>query len=226
MIRALIFDFDGLSVDTEGAVLKSWPELYRSFDCDLPLDLWLAGIGTSEWELDPLAELERRANRRFERTAAGARQRQRETELILELQALPGVQEYLQAARGLGLQVALASSASCAWVTGHLSRLGLQTYFDVILGSDDVSRTKPSPELFQSALEAMRVSAAEAIVFEDSLNGVLAARQAGIFCVAVPNGVTRHMPLDQADLRLASLAEISLEELLAIVEKSCRGAAE
>jgi HAD superfamily hydrolase (TIGR01509 family) len=222
MIRALIFDFDGLIVDTEGAIFQSWQELYQSYDCELPLDLWLTGIGTTDWDVDPLAELELRAGCTLDRATVAPRRRQREAELITELPLLPGVREYLQDARRLGLQVALASSAPCTWSTGHLARLGVKEYFDLILGRDDVTRTKPSPELFLAALETLEVSAAEAIVFEDSLNGLLAARQAGIFCVAVPNGVTRHLPLEQADLRIDSLAELPLEKLLSEVNGRAR----
>jgi beta-phosphoglucomutase-like phosphatase (HAD superfamily) len=91
MIRALIFDFDGLIVDTEGAIYQSWQELYQSYGCDLPMDLWLTGIGTSDWDLDPLAELEARARCNLDRVAIGIQRRMRGAELITRLPLLPGV---------------------------------------------------------------------------------------------------------------------------------------
>jgi HAD superfamily hydrolase (TIGR01509 family) len=223
MIRALIFDFDGLILDTEVPIYQSWRELYLSHGCHLSLDLWLEYVGTSEGFFDPLADLERLTACRLDREAVERARRQRETELIAHQQALPGVEVYLYSARRLGLKVALASSASCDWVSRHLERLGLLDRFDSILGRDDVTCTKPSPELFLSALDRLAVKANEAVVFEDSLHGVLAARQAGIFCVAVPNAVTRHLPLDQADFQLNSLADLSLERLLEMVNQRVDG---
>ncbi len=81
-------------------------------------------------------------------------------------------------------------------------------------GRDDVRQSKPDPELYLNALEKLGVSNTQAIVFEDSPNGILAAHRAGLFCVAVPNPVTRRLPLDGADLRLESLADLPLEQLL------------
>jgi HAD superfamily hydrolase (TIGR01509 family) len=219
MIRALIFDFDGLILDTEVPVYQSWQELCLSHGCDLSLDLWLDYVGTNEGYFDPLADLERQLACLLDRETVGEARRKRETELIAQQQAMPGVEEYLSSARRLGLKVALASSASCDWVTGHLERLGILERFDSILARDDVTCTKPSPELFLAALESLEVNAGEAIVFEDSLHGVRAARQAGIFCVAVPNAVTRHLPLDRADFQLNSLSDLSLEGLLEIVNQ-------
>jgi HAD superfamily hydrolase (TIGR01509 family) len=217
MIRALIFDFDGLILDTEVPVYQSWQELYLSHGCDLALDHWLDYVGTNEGYFDPLADLERQLACSLDRETVGEARRKRETELIAQQRAMPGVEEYLSSARRLGLKIAIASSASCKWVTSHLERLGLLERFDNITARDDVTRTKPNPDLFLTALESLEVKAAEAIVFEDSLHGIRAARQAGIYCVAVPNAVTRHLPLNKADFQLNSLADLSLEELLKIV---------
>lgn len=219
MIRALIFDFDGLILETEEPIYRSWQELYKAHGCNLAYETWAKIIGTADYAFEPLAELERQAGRELDREQLANRQRQREMDLILQQPVMPGVVEYLRTAKQLGLKIGLASSSTCQWVTDHLARLGLLSYFDSIYGSDDVDQTKPDPELYLCVLDDLSVEPQEAIVFEDSPNGVLAARQAGIFCVAIPNAMTRDLPLDKADMRLESLAEISLQELIRIVER-------
>jgi HAD superfamily hydrolase (TIGR01509 family) len=133
---------------------------------------------------------------------------------------LPGVEQLLRDAYDLGLKIGLASSSSCDWVQMHLSRLDLIKFFDCIYGKDDVRITKPDPELYESVLQALGARPDEAIVFEDSPNGILAAKRAGIFCVAVPNHLTQQLQLDQADLRLDSLADLSLQEILLAHQRS------
>ena len=117
----------------------------------------------------------------------------------------------------MGLKVALASSSACSWATGHLSRLGFIQYFDAILAGDDVVHTKPDPALFLAALATLELASEEAIVFEDSAHGILAARHAGLFCVAVPTELTRRTDLSLADLQIESMAEIPLGQLLELV---------
>ena len=214
MIRALIFDFDGLVLDTETPIYQSYQEIYRSLGVELSFERWAQGIGTTDASYDPFDDLEALLDGAVDRASLQARQRQREAELIAAQPVRPGVVDYLKDARRLGLKIGMASSSSCAWITGHLSRLGLLEYFDCVQGRDDVQRSKPDPELYLSALEKLGVSNTQAIVFEDSPNGILAARRAGLFCVAVPNPVTLRMPLDGADLRLESLADLPLEALL------------
>jgi HAD superfamily hydrolase (TIGR01509 family) len=125
------------------------------------------------------------------------------------------VEQYLQDARRLGLKIGLASSSSCAWVTGHLRRLGLLDYFDCICARDDVRLTKPDPQLYTLAASRLEVDPGEAVAIEDSPNGILAAKRAGLHCLAVPNELTRQLSLDQADLCVESLADFPLEKLLA-----------
>jgi beta-phosphoglucomutase-like phosphatase (HAD superfamily) len=101
-------------------------------------------------------------------------------------------------------------------VDAHLARLGLADRFDAVICGDDVppGRTKPHSDLFLKALDALGVKADEAIVFEDSPNGVTAARAAGILVVSVPNPITALLKTDGVNLTLNSLAQISLQELL------------
>lgn len=213
-IAGLIFDFDGLIVDTEGPIFQSWQELYHSFGFELSQEKWGGIIGTAEPDFDPVQELNHLVGHPIDWQTVEPARRERELALIYQQPARPGVLKILQAAKGRKLKVGLASSSTCDWVTGHLTRLGLIQYFDCILASDDVQRTKPNPELFLSALVCLKLSANQAVVFEDSPNGILAAKRAGIFAVAVPIPLTRGLPLDMADLCLNSLADLTLDGIL------------
>jgi len=136
---------------------------------------------------------------------------------------LPGVKQYLKDAKQLDLKIGLATSSTHAWVTGHLTRLGLIDYFDCIQSRDDVRRVKPTPEVYQNVINKLAVHPNEAIAFEDSPNGIKAAKSAGLFCVAVPNDMTRNLNLNQADLILSSLLDMPLSEVIARVENNHRG---
>ncbi|HEX7557195.1 MAG TPA: HAD-IA family hydrolase, partial [Leptolinea sp.] len=138
---------------------------------------------------------------------------------IMKLKALPGVERLMITARDNGIKMALASNSSTDWVWCNLSRLGLAKYFDTICGGDEVAALKPDPEIFQLALSELNVSPDEAIVFEDSPNGITAANKAGIFCVAIPNPISERLSIVHANLVLNSLEEISFEELLAAPER-------
>ena len=133
---------------------------------------------------------------------------------------LPGVAEYLQDAGDRGLKLAVASSSNLAWVEGHLARLGLLSRFEHLLCSDHVSRTKPDPELYLAALDRMGLAPGEAIAFEDSRHGLHAARAAGLFTVAVPTSLTASLDLSAASLKLGSLSEMPLTEVIALAESA------
>jgi len=114
----------------------------------------------------------------------------------------------------LDLKVAIASSSEKSWVVSHLERLGIHQFFDFIHTVDETKIPKPDPALYLLALESLKAGPNEVIAFEDSTNGVSAAKTAGIFCVAIPNPTTKSLPLDQADLILESLAHLPLSQLL------------
>lgn len=219
MIKALVFDFDGLILETETPIFQSWQEIYQAYGCELSLEEWLANVGTAEETFDPVASLEQRSGYPLDRGQTLIRQQRREQELIQHQPVMPGVREYLESARQLGLSVGLASSSTCDWVVGHLERLGLIRYFDAIAASDDVALTKPDPALYWTAVEWLGVAPREAVAFEDSLNGLLAAKRAGLHCVVVPNALTHQLNLQEADIRLGSLVEMPLADLLTSLEQ-------
>lgn len=212
-IRAIIFDFDGLILDTEGPEYQSWTEMYQEHGCELDLETWAVCVGTAN-VFDPYAELERRYGQPIDRERVRALRRQRNDELIALESVRPGITDYLIEGRRLGLKLGVASSSTRSWVGGHLERLGIIDNFHCLRCVDDVKQAKPDPELYLAALDALGVAAHEAIAIEDSPNGILAANRAGIYCVAVPNALTSQLPLDHADLRLASLTDLPLAQLL------------
>src|SRR4029077_14186613 len=139
----------------------------------------------------------------------------RRTELIQAQQVLPGVLQLIDSARAAGLKIGLASSSTGDWVSGHLARLGILDRFDCLRCRDDVVNAKPQTDLYLAVLDCLRMSTSEAIAIEDSPNGVTAAKQAGLKCVAIPNPITARLDLSQADLVIGSLARITLSTLLA-----------
>lgn len=214
MLKALIFDFDGLMLDTETPEVEVWQNIYSEHGFELPVDEWartIGGYGISTFDaathLASLTGLDPHPLRLRYRSESDA--------LIHASPVLPGVLDLLTLGRARGLRLAVASSSPHSWVDSHLSRLGLFDRFDRVICSEDVApgRTKPNPDLFLKAVDQLQVQKEAAVVFEDSPNGVRAARTAGIFVVAVPNPLTRRLGVDGADWMVESLADVTLDEL-------------
>jgi HAD superfamily hydrolase (TIGR01509 family) len=215
MIKALIFDFDGLVLDTETPEYQTWQSVYAEFGKTLTMENWgqiVGGTGASDFH--PISHLEELTGRSLADFGLESRVRDESMRVILAAKPRPGVLETLETAQRLGLHLAVASSSPHWWVDGHLQRLGLFHYFETVQCSEDVSRTKPEPELFIAAQNRLGVAAHEAIVFEDSPNGVLAANRAGIRVVAIPNPLTQHLSFPPASLTLKEMSDLPLEELL------------
>ena len=217
--KALIFDFDGLILDTEMPEFVAWSEIYDEHGCEFDLNEWAQSLGRAWHYFSPYDDIEAKLGRPVDRASIRARKKARFVELIAEEDLLPGVADYLADGKRLGLKMAIASSSSREWIVEHLSRFEIERLFDAICCVDDVANAKPDPELYLRALDALGVASEEAIALEDSPNGILAAQRAGIYCVAVPNPVTRQFDLSGADMRLKSLSDLSLTELIAFVEK-------
>jgi len=216
-VKALLFDFDGLIVDTESPSLAAWRWVYEEHGQELTLDRWSAAVGTIDG-FDPVAHLRELSS---EPVRQDVLERRLDHELTLtEAELLrPGIAEYLAEAERLGLRKAIVSSASREWIDRHLGRLERLHGWDAIVTADhDPERAKPRPTLYLEALGVLEIEAAEGIAFEDSPNGIAAARAAGILCVGVPNPVTAGLGLDAADLVVDSLASLPLAEVLALLE--------
>ena len=216
-IRALLFDFDGLILDTETPDVEVWDAIYAGYGFEYPREDWaqnIGGWGTSTF--DAAANLRRLSGDTLDADALRRRQREESDKLILRLPVMDGVVDYLTAAKRSGLRLAVASSSERAWVEPHLRRLGLLDQFERVVCGDDVApgRTKPHPDVFLKALSELQLKPEEAVVLEDSPHGIKAAHQAGILVVAIPNPVSRLLSMDGADLILNSLADMPLDAML------------
>jgi HAD superfamily hydrolase (TIGR01509 family) len=208
LLSAIVFDFDGLILDTEEPIYRSWLEVYQAHGEDLPFERWIQTVGSSNAAFDPRGHLERRLGRELPAEVL-KRRLDRRTEMILAQSALPGVVDLVAAARAAGLKVGVASSSSREWVSGHLERLGILHQFDCLRCRDDVAAVKPQPELYLAVIACLGVRAEDAVAIEDSPNGVTAAKAAGMWCVAIPNSITSGLDLSHADLVLPSLTGIT-----------------
>ena len=214
MLDTLVFDFDGVIIDTEVPTFTAWQEVFKSFGQSVDRALWSEIIGGGQKLFDTMAYLESIVGPLPDREAVRRRKNERADKMIAESPVLPGVLDHLADARRLGLRLAVASSSSRDWVEGHLAERGLLEYFAAIVTRDDVSRVKPDPALYATAVARVGSEPASAFAIEDSFNGVTSAKRAGLLCVAVPNEMTLDMDFEQADVRLGSLAEVPLEALL------------
>lgn len=212
-LRALIFDFDGLIVDTETAVYESWRAIYHRNGHDLPLEIYLGCVGSTIQQFNPASHLNQLSGLDLECAALQDEHRREVRRRLSDAETLPGVRELLGEAREAGLKLAVASSSPFVWVNGWLQRLGLAESFDALRTLDMVKRAKPDPELFLTGARELGVSPEEAIVLEDSHHGLTAAKSAGIPCVVVPNEITRHSCFEGAAMILASMTETNLEDL-------------
>ena len=212
-VSALILDFDGTILDTETPIFEEWTEQNRRHGQKLRLSFWSRSIGT-HGVVDLAAGLAELIAGSVAPEALRLEVRQRVRRRLERQPLRRGLMPLLDAARGLAMPLAIASSSSTGWVEGWLERHRIRRRFAAVCGRDHVERLKPEPDLFLLAAERLGVAPDGCLVFEDSPNGVLAARRAGMRCVAVPNRVTRQLPMPPAELILESFEEHDLDEIL------------
>lgn len=212
-MKALIFDFDGLVLDTETPIFAAWQTCYAEHGEELSLETYVACVGSDHGTYNPGEELERRTDREVDHGRLETLRREIVREALEGAEALPGVRELLEEAEAEAVPCAVASSSSLEWVGGWLERLGLRRHFSCLRCRDHVERVKPDPGLFLAAAAGMDILAEEALVLEDSVNGMRAAHAAGMQCVAVPGPVTRGMDFEGAARRVESLEGVGLGHL-------------
>jgi len=207
----VVFDFDGVILDTEMALIEAYGEVHARHGVPFDQSLHLRSVGHADYTFDPWSAFDPA----IDRAALDAHRRQLNVERNRQLEPLPGVVPLLREAREADLKLGMASNSGHAHVDGQLERLGLLGHFDFIACREDISRPKPSPEIYQLVLQKLGVVGRAAVAVEDSHTGLTAARRAGLQVVAVPNRATAHHEFADASWQVQSLLEVNLAGLIA-----------
>ncbi len=221
-ISALIFDFDGLLCDTEGALVLSAREVFASYSAPFPFDRWLTVIGTSSSEDFWVPWLVELSDQTIDPKRVLLEFREHNRDLVARLAPNPGVVAMLDHGDVGNLGLAIASSSPTSWVEPLAKQLGIHERFATIVCREHAPRAKPAPDLYFEAAHRLGVPPNRCVAFEDSHNGSLAAVRAQMHCVAVPSETTETQDFGHVTARVSSLAEIRdlehLHDLISITE--------
>jgi HAD superfamily hydrolase (TIGR01509 family) len=218
-VQAVIFDFDGLIVDTEMPDYLAWQEVYARYGWPFPLNAWLRNVGRNDSPFDALAPF-RGPDSPMAPDAVLALWRQHHARLERDyLKPLPGVVPLLEHLKRAGTRTAIASSTRRARIESLVAQLHLADRFDALACGDEVPRAKPAPDVYRLAARRLAVSPAACVALEDSEPGVRAAKAAGMPCIAVPSQITRTMDFSAADLVAASLLDVSLDTIAQVARR-------
>lgn len=206
-IQTVLFDFDGIVVDTEWAIYQAWLRTFEAHDHPLPLELYTRCIGSDFDTWSPKTHLEELTGNSFDWHDLDAR---RQKEIVSELegsQAMAGLHEMLDKLDRKQIPAAVVSSSSHNWVGGWLERIELTQRFKTVVCRGDAPRIKPAPDLYLEAAKRLEIDPANCLVIEDSMNGVKSAKAAGMKVWAVPNRVTSCLDFRAADEVFHSLLD-------------------
>ncbi|MEV7225821.1 HAD-IA family hydrolase [Polymorphospora sp. NPDC051019] len=215
-VKALIFDFDGLLMDTETTLLESWRWEWRRHGLELDPVGFFADHGGDANE-PRYAALAATVGSAYDRESSHALRMAHRAELNAALEPAPGIVGWLDRAAELGLRLAVASSSPVTHVGAMLDQTGLRGRFEVLATGEEVDAHKPDPAVYLLTLRRLGLAAGEAVAFEDTAHGVAAAHAAGLRCVAVPNPHADSARFTAADLLLTSAADLSLDAVMAVL---------
>ena len=207
-ISAVLFDFDGVLVDTEWAIYDAWHRTFKIHGHDLLLETYTRCIGSDFDTWSPKTHLEELTGQSFDWHDLDAR---RQVEIHADLEGsgpMPGVVALLDQLEQRGIRRAVVSSSGHEWVDGWLAKIGLSDRFEAVVCRGDAARIKPAPDLYTEAAKRLSLPPSSCLVIEDSLNGLKAGKEAGMPVWAVPNRVTACLDFSQADAIFSSLTEM------------------
>ncbi len=215
-LQAIVFDFDGLIVDTEGPGFVSWSELYDEFGQKLTLDDWRHATGYVGG-FDPGLHLEKLLGHKLDWSVYAPRRESRNWELTLQQSTLAGIKRLMVDAHNRSIKIGVASNSGFGWVDQGLERLGLRHFIETIVTRDMVLNPKPAPDAYLKAAQALQADPHYSVAVEDSEPGSRAAKAAGMRVVAIPNQFSERQDLSIADLIVPSAEDLSIERLVELV---------
>lgn len=221
-LEAVIFDFDGLILDTEWAIYESARIAFEMHGHVLSVEAWSTTVGTNGDNDDTWWEqvCDAAGVAGFELALFEAAYEAQDRSSRDRLPALPGVVELLEALSDAGVATGIASSSSRAWLDRHIDRLELGAHFGTLVGSDVVGGVgKPAPDVYLRACADLGVEPTRSVALEDSAHGTTAAKAAGMTVVAVPSRITRFNDFGHADLVVDSLLALDLARLQALTNQ-------
>ena len=208
MIKAVIFDMDGVIVDSESTHVKIERELILQYGGSINPEFlerfcgttdsffWQAIVKEFDLKVTP-KHLSDEKNKRF-------------IEKIKDLNLFPGVYSLIENIKEKKIKLALASSSRRNWIDGIITSNKL--HFDYVVSGESLHKPKPQPDIFLDTAKHLQLDPASCLVIEDSINGVQAAKSAGMICVAVTNTFPRGK-LSQADYIINNLNEFDIKWL-------------
>jgi HAD superfamily hydrolase (TIGR01509 family) len=218
VLAAIVFDFDGVIVDSESAHYEAHRRIYERCGVTLTRDDWCNQVGIPmDGVVSPWVIRLRKLSPDAPDPERFVEEKRRLFDEIMSRQPMRGIAELADAAVAAGVALAVASASPAWWVVKGLERVQLHHRFDILVTGDDVRRVKPAPDLYVEALSRLNVPASRAVAIEDSAPGIMSARAAGLATVAIPHWLTRIHDLSAADLQVAHAGELTVEGLDALV---------
>ena len=214
-MKAMLFDMDGVLVDSEPIHFQARKMTlarygYTTDDEELshyqstPTEVFIAGINKSRGSSIPVDEAARLHKEDF-KTAFDN----------FDLKSIDGIPEYLEQLESLKIPMAIASSSSPELIREVIRRLGIAKYFRELVSGDEVARPKPNPDVYLTAAKKIGADPSECVVLEDSHNGVLAAKSAGMFCIGFRSPHSGNQDLSTADIIVNSIRDIDPKKYFA-----------
>ena len=218
---AVIFDFDGLLMDTESTMFESWRFEWSQWGLELDPSGFFVNHGgdVTEQRYDALAAA---VGRRYDRALSHTRRIEYRDRLHEDLDVGPALRGWIREARELEIRVAIASSSPRHWLDRHLGRAAMLDQFDVIAAGDEVSQHKPDPAVYRLALHRLGAAPDRSVAVEDTPHGVRAAQAAGLACIAIPNPYVPPDAVAHADLVLPSADALPLRDALEQCQRARR----
>lgn len=209
--ETVLFDFDGIVVDTEWAIYQAWLRTFQRHGHELPLETYVRCVGSDFETWSPKTHLEELTGNSFDWHQLDE---ERQVEIRRDLESsgpMAGVVPLLERLREAKVKVAVVSSSSHFWVDGWLEKLELARYFDTVVCRGDAPRIKPAPDLWLEALKRLDATPQTTLAIEDSLNGVKSAKEAGLTVWAIPNRTTATIHFAEADRVFQSMTDAAGE---------------
>ncbi len=215
-LAAVVFDFDGLMVDTETPIFEMAQRSLAEMGHDIDVEMWSKVVGLGD--AASFAAMCAAIGAQIDRERYEAIYRGQDRAWYDAVPASPGVVGLLDALADAGIPVGIASSSPAHWIERHLGRLGLRNRFSTIASEDRVGgRAKPAPDTYLLACADLGVDPSRAVALEDSAHGIAAALAAGLTVVAVPSPITAFTDLSAAHQQVSSLADLTVDDLQSMV---------